>query len=457
MRTGTTRRGLRCPELAGKPGIYVALVLLISITALWPEDVRAMKAGASRRDVTVPELLGNPAVHDPLFARVLVLDDGDNAVAIICLDMVNPWFPDVREKIQKQLGISQVLVNCSHTHQDARGGHNDRWREAVGQLIYDAAEEAHANRVPVSLHAGRAPVVVGINRYGDAFTQDVVPWVNVLEARAEDGRQVAVLFEHPAHPVMTLDAPDGLTADFPGYAVARIQEELGDEVVAMFAQGCGGNTNAEPVGFSVKSGWYENAERQGRKLGNAVLAAMRKGTEIKADKFTLRSKTIMLPLRVPTIAQWAEQVTRLKEERPDDEAAMKSLQLVKGIIERGEQPGLPMEVNAVMLGSEWCLVAMRGEAFTEYELWVNAFAPFDHNMVFAYTNDVANPFEEHYTSYILTDRALALSINHPDQANRSCRDALRVHSPTTHKGVRLPYAVGIEVAIKEAIASLWAR
>jgi len=84
-------------------------------------------------------------------------------------------------------------------------------------------------------------------------------------------------------------------------------------------------------------------------------------------------------------------------------------------------------------------------------------APFDDTMVFGFTNDVAHPHEEHYASYILTDKALALSIRRPDLANRSCRDALRVHSPTTHKGVRLPYAVGIEVAIKEAIASLWAK
>ena len=225
----------------------------------------------------------------------------------------------------------------------------------------------------------------------------------------------------------------------------------------MFAQGCGGNTNAEPVGFSVKSGWYENARREGRKLGDAVLAAMRKSTEIKADKFTARSKTIMLPLRVPSMEEWEDQVTRLKKERPDDQAAMSSLQRVKGIIERGEQPGLPNEINAVMFGSEWCLVTMAGEVFTEYELWVNAFAPFDHSMVFAFTNAVTDAREEHYASYILTDKALALSIRRPDLANRSCRDALRLHSPTTHEGVRLPYAVGIEVLIRQAIVSLWDR
>ena len=50
----------------------------------------AVSALASRRDVTVPELMGDPLVHDPLFARVLLLDDGDESAAIICLDMIAP-------------------------------------------------------------------------------------------------------------------------------------------------------------------------------------------------------------------------------------------------------------------------------------------------------------------------------------------------------------------------------
>ena len=88
-----------------------------------------MRAGASKRDITFPELLGNPIVHDPLFARVLVLDDGTNSVAIVCVDMVWPSFPEIREKIKQQLGISLTLVNCNHTHSDARGEHNDIWRK----------------------------------------------------------------------------------------------------------------------------------------------------------------------------------------------------------------------------------------------------------------------------------------------------------------------------------------
>ena len=314
-------------------------------------------------------------------------------------------------------------------------------------------EEAYANREPVTLHAGRASVQLGDNRYGRDFTQEVVPWVNVLTARTKDDKPLAILFEHAAHPVVTLEC-GALSADYPCYAIARINEELGDQVIPMFAQGCGGTVNAEPVGFTVESGWHENAEKAGRKLGEAALAAIRDSVEIKADTLKIRSKIVTLPLRLPSIEQWTEQMRRLRSENPEDEGAMNALQTVKGIIERGEQPGLTYRINAVMLGSEWLLVTMAGDVFGEYELFVNAYAPFDHDMTFGYTN--SREGEDDHEHYILTDKAIALSIRKPHRAQASCRDALRVIKASTHENVRLPYAVGIEAVIHDAIKSLWA-
>ena len=445
-----------------------------------------MKAGASKRDITVPEFLGNPDVHDPLFARVLVLDDGDNAVAIITLDILNPFFAEVRERIKEQLGIACTLINCSHTHSDGRGGHNDKWRETVGQLIYDAVEEAQAGMAPVTLHAGRAqsrdsffpdigkgavpeaPHVgyasaqAGHNRYGDAFTQEVVPWVNVLEARAADGRKVAVLFEHAAHPVVTMEHP-GLSADYPGHAMERITEELGEEVVAMFAQGCSGNINGDYV-----SRGHERAEKTGRELGDAVLVALSKTEEIKADKFIRRSKTIMLPLQVPSMELWEKTIERIKstgeqpprEGWPNNATTMKYMEILKNMRIRGERPEHEFTINLIMLGSEWGVVALPGEPFCEYETWVNAFAPFKHSMTFGVTNsgDEYDDSRDRYEGYIPTDMALAMAIKTPIVAESACMEAGSF--PGFFHGVRVDgtytcYAVGIERMIHEAIISLW--
>jgi hypothetical protein len=416
-----------------------------------------MKVGASVRDITHPEIMrDNPSVHDSLFARAIVYDDGDTTVAIICVDVMSLYFHDGSlgadgpEKYKEQFGIDHTFLNCTHTHSDRRGSWTEAWRKNARRLIDEAVEVAYANRVSVSLHAGRAPSYIGSNRYGKPFTQESVPWVNTLEARNEDGQPIAILFEYAAHPVITIEVPE-ISADYPAYAVRRIIEELGDNMVPMFALGCAGNCNGDPVGFSIPSGWHEKAEEAGRKLGDAVLTAARDSKVLAADKFTLRTKSVLLPLRVPGHPEWEWKVERAKREYADDEWALKNLMIVKEIMERGEQPMLEFQLNALMLGSEWLLVTMAAEMFSEYEVWLNAFAPFEHTMAWGYTNG--------RIGYIPSDLALAGSIKFPRLAAKRGLEggvsaALNEVRSTTHE-VNLPFAVGTQEILQNGIASLW--
>ena len=184
----------------------------------------------------------------------------------------------MRRRIDERTGIKHILLNFSQTH-SAPGTvdipeepHEKEWIELVERSILDAVEEAYANRISASLYAGQAPVQIGFNRrLADEFgvtvmavneAAAVVPWANVLQVRADGGNTLAVLFEHAAHPVIVHNSSSLTGADFPGFAVQRIEETLGDGVVAMFAQGCCGNIN----GYPLRSGW-EKAEEAGRKLG----------------------------------------------------------------------------------------------------------------------------------------------------------------------------------------------
>ena len=190
------------------------------------------------------------------------------------------------------------------------------------ELIFSAAEEAYAIRVDVSLRVGRGSAQVGYNRrLADengvvvmAFNKEgaVVPWVNTLSAYTEDGRPFAVLFEHAAHPVITMTSGD-ISADFPGHAANHITEELGGGITALFAQGCGANNNGFPVSFSIKSGWHERAEEAGRKLGRGVLEAMLNSTEIKTDRLRVKSTRVTLPTQEPpSMELWRESCERLR-------------------------------------------------------------------------------------------------------------------------------------------------
>ena len=98
------------------------------------------------------------------------------------------------------------------------------------------------------------------------------------------------------------------------------------------------------------------------------------------------------------------------------------------------------------------MVSLPGEVFGEYELWINAFAPFEHSMVCAYTNA--------YTDYIPTDKALELGAKMPIVAESACMEAGGwpgfFHGLSIDEAY-LSYAVGIERTIQEAISSLWTK
>ena len=443
-----------------------------------------MKVGVAERDVTPPIgfVINHPpresiGVHDPLFVRALVLDDeAGTKVGIMCSDLIGIGF-DVADKlcerIRTEFGIDQVLINCSHPHSSTGLSVPDlevyemnddatKWPDRTHEAIMEMFAEACDSTRSVALRAGRAPVQVGFNRrivkddgyvtMGPNREGPVVPWANVLVAEcADSGSPVALLFQHTAHPVIVPNTSCLTSADYPGAAVIRIHEELGDDVVALFGQGCAGNINGYPLRST-----HENADEAGRKLGEAALKAMREAEPISTDRITFREVRSYIPAHeLPTMEVWQQTVDDLTAAyekgdkpwlpEPVYRGVMDTLEKLKGHIERGEDPPpWRIDVYTVMLGNEWCLTALANEMFCQYELWVDEAAPFAHTMTFGYTNGGAG--------YIGVDEAWAMGKRGGYEA--ACLPNWGGHGTTTrHFG---PPAVGGEQLIKDAIASCWA-
>ena len=80
-----------------------------------------MKAGVSCKDITPPvrtrladHTRYSTGIHDPLFVKPLVLDDGETAVAIVCIDLLNGSFEfcdEMRRQIEERTGIKHSLIN----------------------------------------------------------------------------------------------------------------------------------------------------------------------------------------------------------------------------------------------------------------------------------------------------------------------------------------------------------
>lgn len=433
------------------------------------KHITPMRAGVACRDITLLDCIsGEPRVIDPLFGKVLVVEDPyGTRVAIVTLDLIGPDFPGLRERMKSELGIQHTFINSSHTHSVARSSRSSDWYSRAEQLLWEAVNEAVSDMAPVSLSAGRAPVEIGYNRNREQYSRAVVPWVNVLVVNRLEEAQgpseetpaggpappLAVLYEYAAHPVVTQNSGH-ISADFPAYAVEKIRAELGDTVVPMFAQGCGGSLNAWPAGFDCDYEWEIRAAKAGKKIGDAVVHAVANAERLDADRFVARHKDIELPCQLPSPTSYAETLARLQQQDPpwhSRESWERSLKVVKAMMEGGEQPKWGSHVDVLMLGDEWCLIALPGEVYGEYELWAERQVRHPHKMVFGYTNGQRGYY------YFPTDDALNLGVAEPLIAERGCNWAASwpaFFSGVPIDGAMLPLAPGTERIIKDAIAEL---
>ena len=444
----------------------------------------SIHAGAAEREISPPVGIEihaqrpNVGIRDPLFIRALVLEDPEGtSVAIITADIICTGFAamdELRSRVKEKTGVDEVLFNCSHAHSSRwlratptpgqawtdemiwdefyehpmeENPREAQWNRMVHKVAVEVVAEAKKKQIPVTLHAGRAAVQVGFNRRiteANGWTHmgvnregPAVPWVNVLVAKSrETNRPIAVLFEHPAHPVTVPPGNNLVSADFPGAAVAKIRETLGKDVIPMYGQGCCGNINSFPLRSSLA-----DADAAGHKLAEAVLKAIQESTPLGATKLTLREERIQLPTRaLPS----PEVLTDLKQQNKGNPARMKQLNKISAAQESGKiPPARRFDVYGVMLGNEWCLLGMSYETFSQYEIWIDKHAPFKHTMVFALTNGGR--------AYIGTDQALAMGANGGYEA--ACLPNWGGHETMSpHLG---PPAVGCEKMIHKAFQSLW--
>ena len=99
------------------------ILLLAGENAGISESACALEVGVATIDITPP--LGMPmrgyasrkelsnGIWDPLYAKAIVLDDGNKRVSFVVLDLISPPPKDVRERIcrkaEKKLQISTIL------------------------------------------------------------------------------------------------------------------------------------------------------------------------------------------------------------------------------------------------------------------------------------------------------------------------------------------------------------
>ncbi len=280
----------------------------------------ALRAGVASSDITTSA--EGAVVHDPLYAKALVLDDGKTKVVIIAMDVVaiggisdvgDDFLPKLRSRIEGELGIpgSNVLVNASHTHPTGRMLCDDV--EQVDRT-FAAVSRAMQNMTAVKVGTGVGyEDRIAINRTlrlkdGRGWTirqAHPCPWdeevaglgpvdpeIGILRIDGMDGRPLAVVYNFACHPL--IGVPGGaVTANYPGFASSVIEENLGNDAMALFLQGAGGDVT-EVLYKDVNR--PRDSEPIGTVLGLSTLKALREIATADAT-LSVASETVALPRR----------------------------------------------------------------------------------------------------------------------------------------------------------------
>lgn len=275
-------------------------------------------AGVAKVDITDRE--AGP-VNDPLYVKALVLQSGQTKFAIVTVDAVavgeighisNEYLPAVRAAVKDQVGIppANVMVNASHCHGVVCADVADRTVQAIEQAasqlvpVKIGTGSGHEDRVMENRrlflndgtevdvrHAYSLPPDEAVAKVGPVDTQ-----IGVLRLDRMDGSILSVVYNFACHPIQGV--PSGAnTADMIGFASKVIEENTGDETLALFLQGCGGDIN--PVMYKDVE-HPRDAEPLGNLLGLSTLRAVRE-IECKEDsRLVVRNQQLTLPRRDPT-------------------------------------------------------------------------------------------------------------------------------------------------------------
>jgi neutral ceramidase len=372
----------------------------------------SLQAGAAKRDIspTKPmQLCGYPhvrristGIHDPLLALALFLRNGNDAVLLCALDLLE-FNPDVarciRRHVAQALGIDEagVLISCTHTHSGpvtlnylpfsgdiAMPPPDPSYLEYVEERIVDAAVEAKKRAQPAELAWTSADARgVGGNRHSLDGPTD--PEVGVLAVRSE-GKLAAMALIYGMHPTVMHEDSSLVSADFPSYARLHLQEEFGKDLVVLYHTGPAGNQSPR---YHVKGQTFAEAERLGRKLGAAVmprlndlkfkdnvaLAGALEAVDLQRRKFpsAMEAEKVLTDYRAEYEHLKSEGAERAKVRTAEvsvfgAEALLKLAQAQQsGVVDRMLDPFRPFEVQVVRIG-ESCVVAFPGEFFAEYAL-----------------------------------------------------------------------------------------
>lgn len=286
-----------------------------------------LKAAVARIDLTPPMKLkaslggygarmSKPAigVHDRIFAKALVIADGDKRFALVTADVLAfpPGFKSTLVESLAEAGwkSEQIMLLPSHSHTSidmlAICPKNTFGIPQLGIFIPELFSLTVANLAKVITAASKdlAFVLIGTqsisldgwNRNRRKGNTSYESALTITRIDTTVGKPLAVLVNWTAHP--TLMGPEDMmfSGGWPGHLQRTVEALIGEGVTAMYYNGAEGDQS--PVPRRDSGGNWERAERYGRELGIIVWREWQKIKPLALSDYSYHSEEIELPKRI---------------------------------------------------------------------------------------------------------------------------------------------------------------
>lgn len=365
----------------------VVLILSMLGMALPAQASVELRAGIARVEVTPATLMTmygyanrkcGPAngIRDPLWAKVVVLQAGDERVAIVTADVGSLVSERLRRDVAEKLGIPVLLLAASHTHSapaflpfgsaPATSPEARTYLQELEDRIFGAIQEASRSMFRARLGIGRGSLQLGYNRLlmrddGRARALfdnlDRVPYgpvdpeIALLRVEDDAGRARALLVHYAVHPVVLGPSSCKYSADYPGVMQASVEREL-PGIQVMFVQGGAGDIN--PL-FQGRSGREADDFAMMEKMGSLLAA----------EVLRVNGRVTLLPPLTDPLRTRSEVLTF--RERWDGDGAV------------------DVGITTVLIGRDIAIATMPGEPFHKLQTAWKAQADVPHPLFYGYT------------------------------------------------------------------------
>lgn len=259
-------------------------------------------------------------IHDDLWARAIVIDDGQTRLAIAAVDVLglsHSNIIDIRKAIPQQAGITYSIICSTHNHEAPdmigmwgesilKSGVNADYQSFIEKQVANAISQAATQLQPARLRF--AQDLSGADTLIKDTRKPIVKdaGIYVMQALAADkDSTLGSLVVWGNHPETLWSKNLELTSDFPHYVRSYLEKDLGGTVV--YASGCvGGLMTTHPslpvrdprTGESLSEPTFAKADAEGRQLADLVINALKQDKTAPVSTISIRllAHTFELPL-----------------------------------------------------------------------------------------------------------------------------------------------------------------